>query len=261
MNGGSIGKMIGYAAYAAFLLIGCHANTGVNPDNPTFGNLTRLGDDRTYVAYPFPDPWKRKLDTLTLSFEYNPSKVKSISVKATIDSGKTWLPITTLSPDGSNSHTVHWIPKNAPTVPKYFGIKRCFIRIADTTSNDFIDSDTFPLVGAASIVLLDSLEHGIFHVTDTIKVQYGANMDLSSNIQTYFKTDSMNRWVEFVNDSKLPSPDAPLIQNRQKCLIPAAADSMVKFEAENFTQPIKILLKDYSVADCTLMTGDIAILP
>jgi hypothetical protein len=263
MNQLWIGKVIGYVVATALLLIGCHSDNGANPTIPAFGDLSKLGDNKTYVAYPFPDPWKKKLDTLTLSFECNPVKVKTISVKATIDSGKTWLPITTVSPPLSNNQSIHWIPKNPSALPKYFGIKRCFIRIADTTTNEFIDSDTFSLIGAVPMVLLKSLDNDTFHVTDTIKVQYGTNMDLASNIETYFKTDTMTDWIRFFNDSKLPSPDAPPIQNKQNCLIPAAVNDTVKIEAGNFTKPIKIFLKDYTpgAAGASILTGYITILP
>jgi hypothetical protein len=109
------------------------------------------------------------------------------------------------------------------------------------------------------MVLLDSLKNNTYQTTDSIKVQYGANMDLASNIQTYFKTDSMKNWVEFVRDINLPSPDAPTILNRQKCLILQTVDSMVKSEAQNFTQPIKILLKDYSATSYYIITDYITI--
>jgi hypothetical protein len=261
MNRPDIGNVMNLAVMAALLLIGCVPESGTNPDGPAFADLKKLGDNKTYVAYPFPDPWKKKLDTLTLTFECNPSKINSISIAATIDSGKTWIPVTSVSAPFSKNLSVYWVPKNSSMVPKYFGIRRCFIHIADTTTDAFIDSDTFPLVGAASIVLLDSLDRSVFKTTDTINVRYGANMDLASNIQTYFKTDSMDNWVEFVNDSRLPSPDAPIIVNRQKRLVLSAVDSMVKIEAKNFTQPIRILLRDYGAADCLIMTGNIVIVP
>jgi hypothetical protein len=253
-------KMIGHSVTTALLLIGCDGNNGVNPDKPEFGNVTALGGGKIYVAYLSPTARKQKLDTVTVSFEYNSSKAKSIFVKATIDSGKTWLPVATIAPNGSNVETVRWIPKNSSIVAKFFGVKRCFIRIADTVTNAYIDTDTFPLVGAVPMVLLNSLDNDTFRMNDTIKVQYGANMDLASNIQTYFKTDSMEDWVEFVNDSKLPSPDSPTILNKQKCLILASVDSMVKIEAHNFAQPIRILLRDYSSSDLLLITGYITIL-
>jgi hypothetical protein len=256
-------KLLYLAVASAFLLIGCKGNNGLDPDSPAFGNATTLGDGKVYVAYPFRDQWKKKLDTVSLSFDCNESKVQSISVSATIDSGRTWLPIATIAPAGSKTYTVCWTPKSSADFPKYFGIKRCFIRIADTVTDQRIDSDTFPLAGAVPLVLLKSLDNDTFHMSDTIKVQYGANMDMASHIQTYFRTESMENWVEFRNDSKLPSPDAPLIQNLQRCFIPDAVDSTVKIEARNFIEPIKILLKDYSSTspDCVFQTGEIYIVP
>jgi hypothetical protein len=180
-------------------------------------------------------------------------------VTTTLDSGKTWLPLKTFTANNSNNETIIWVPKNSSTVPKYFGVKRCLIRIKDSEKDEFIDSDTFSLIGAIPMVLLDSLKNNTYQTTDSIKVQYGANMDLASNIQTYFKTDSMKNWVEFVRDINLPSPDAPTILNRQKCLILQTVDSMVKSEAQNFTQPIKILLKDYSATSYYIITDYITI--
>jgi hypothetical protein len=260
MNQPCIGKMICYAAIAAFLLIGCHKNPVVVDTSPAFSNLNTLGDNKTYTTYTYKDRWKKKLDTLTVSFDYNTLKVQSISIKVTLDSEKTWLPIATLSPGGSGSDTVHWIPKSSSDVSKYFGIKRCFVRISDTITDSSITSDTFSLIGAIPVVFLDSLGNDTFHMADSIKVKFGVNMDLASSIRTFFKTDSMNSWIEFTNDSNLPSPYDPQIVNTQRCLIPDKVDPS-RVDAKNFAQPIKILIKDYGVGTSQLTSDYITIVP
>jgi hypothetical protein len=212
------------------------------------------------VAYFFSDPWKAKLDTVSLSFDLNVSIAKTITVAATIDSGKTWIDISNITSNGSNGKVVRWAPKNSQTLPKYFGIKHCFIRISDLSTGKFIDTDTFPLIGSIPMIMLNSPTEKSYKGTDSIKVQFGVNADLTSNIETHFKTDSTN-WVQFKNDSNLPSPDAPTIKNFQKVLIPALVDSMVKVEAKNFSIPIMILLKDYSPIPYVITTGYITILP
>jgi hypothetical protein len=246
-----------FAVSSVPFLIVCDVNN--SQSDPEFSNVTGLQSDKVYATYPTSAAWKTKLDTVKVSFEYNSSKVKSISVKATIDSGKTWLPVTDVTPNGSNSETVHWIPKNSSTLPKYFGVKHCFIRIADTTTDTFIDTDTFPLIGTMPMILLDSLDNRTFRMTDTIKVKYGANMDLTSNIRANFKTDSMERWIEFTGGSTLPSPDEPTIFNLQRSFVPMDVDSMDKVEAGNFAQPIKILLRDYGTSDYSIVIGNIII--
>jgi len=255
------GQIIGRTVVSAFLLIGCDGNNPTGSDNPEFGNLTGLGEGKTYVAYAFSDKWKKKLDTVSLSFECNSAKVKSISVTVTIDSGKTWLPVGTVEPNGSNSITIRWVPKTASGVPKYFGGKQCFFRIADTTTDIFIESDTFPLLGTLPMILLDALDNRTFRITDSIKVQYGVNMDLVSNLSTFFKTESMKDWVEFANASNLSlTPYDPTILNLQKCLIPDAVTEKDKQAANYFKEPIKILIKDYGPSQYYIETGYLTVL-
>jgi hypothetical protein len=245
-------KILVYATLLAFYMMGCDGDNGTNPDDPVFSNLSVLNNGKIYVAY-----WKVKLDTVSLSFNHN-SSVTSIAVAATIDSGKTWLDIPAITSNGPNSKIVRWTPKSSSSVPRYFGVKSCFIRITDLSTNKFVDSDTFPLIGPAPLLLLKSLTGNTYQIKDSIKVQYSWNQDLASNIQTYFKNSSDDIWAdkEFTNDSKLPSDTAfPMIINQQKVFIPEYFISIERVGADYFTLPIQVRLKDYGVEDCEFTTG------
>ena len=97
-------------------------------------------------------------------------------------------------------------------------------------------------------------------MNDSVIVEYSANMDLLSNILAFFKTDSMSNWNEFVDAELLNSPQPP-IQNWKKWFIPSQLDASVIAEAENFAQPIKILLQDYSNDLAVAKTDYITITP
>jgi hypothetical protein len=103
-------------------IAGCF-NSGTDND-PPFSNLTKLNDGHRYVAYLAPPNQTEKLDTVKFSFKYNSSKIASILVEATLDSGKTWILVADSTPNSSNGASVQWVPKDAAqTTFNFFGIK------------------------------------------------------------------------------------------------------------------------------------------
>lgn len=241
------------------VFFGCGDN-GVGPgDAPAFSELTGL-DTLPYVAYQTPDEYT-KLDTVTFSFKYNSAKIASILVEATLDSGVTWITIATPAPTKLNGASVQWVPKDGDSATKnFFGYKTGKIKVSAPGSAESLESASFILVGAMPLDLVKPLGGERFGMSDTVMVEFGANMDLLSRIQTFFKTDAMNNWWEFLDSELLPSPKPP-IMNYRHWFIPSQLDASVIADAGNFAQPIKILLQDYSNDLAVQTTGYITITP
>ncbi|MBN2037607.1 MAG: hypothetical protein JW768_12770 [Chitinispirillaceae bacterium] len=237
-------------------LLGCEDNGPTNGD-PAFSNVTGISSN-LYVTYQSPLPGV-KLDTMTVTFTYNSSKVSSILVQATIDAGGTWATCTTITPSSSNSATVKWVPMDEDSAFKYFfGVKTGKLKISDPGSGESIESGNFSLAGLTPIKLIAPLGGETYSINDTIKVQYSANMDILSQILTFFRTDNMSEWAEFINDILLPSPNPP-VSNYIKWFVPSQVDASILKQTNNFEQPIRILVQDYSNRDAEILTGYITI--
>jgi hypothetical protein len=257
-NHPGIGLIVG--VLSVFIgLSGCN-DSGTGPNNdPAFSDLSSLGT-KPYVAYTTPDGFE-KPDTVKLSFNYNPSKMSSILVQATLDNGATWNTVSTLTPGSATRATVQWIPKDADSATRnFFGFKTGTLKLSDPGSAEAIESESFTLIGAVPLKLIKPTGGETFGINDSVIVEYSANMDLLSNIQAFFKTDRMSNWNEFVDDELLNSPHPP-IMNLKKWFIPSQLDASIIAEAENFAQPIKILLQDYSNDLAVAKTDYITITP
>lgn len=251
--------LVWVACVAAMCLTGC-GDEAAGPDNgPAFSNPTKLAATRVYVSYSTPDP-QLKSDTVKLSFEYNSSKVKSIKVEATLDSAKTWIPVATITPDGSPKASVTWVPKDAAqTTFNYFGFKECFIRISDPETDAFVTTDTFKVLGSIPFVLISPRGGETYNKTDSLKVLYSNNADLTSIVITVCAKagpDSIG-WAQGIGKTVRISQDLP-IKNMSTTFIPEelALDQPGYFD---LSMPLQLLLADYGQNGKWIQSGDIAI--
>jgi hypothetical protein len=236
------------------LLSGCGDN-GINPDNkPAFSNMALLGE-KLCVAYKSPDPVE-KLDTVKVSFSYNSSKVKSIDVRATLDSEKTWIPIGTALPNSSEMAVIPWVPKDDSITFNYFGKKEGFVRIRDTVSNEYIDSDSFIIAGRVPYVLLRPSRKETFSIADTIGIFYSQNQDLSANLSVGFLFWADTGYdMETHCDTTIKLSQSLPIKHFLTNIVP----SEYAEKAIMFAQPITIFIADYSSTSLILQADSITI--
>lgn len=234
------------------MLLGC-VDSGTTPDqSPALSNMAILGN-KLYVAYKSPDVLE-KFDTIWISFNYNPSKVKSIDIRATFDLEKTWIPLSAVIPDNSKKASFAWVPKNDSITFNYFGRKEAFIRVSDTISNVHIDSDSFVIIGRVPYVLISPKSKDTFSINDTIRILYTQNTDRSSNISVGFLLPSDTGYVNITNRTVKLSESLPI------------KDFMTKFvprdfaeRARNFADPITIFIADYGSSSLVLKADSIII--
>ncbi|MBN2037856.1 MAG: hypothetical protein JW768_14035 [Chitinispirillaceae bacterium] len=225
-------------------LIGCN-NGGTGPDqsnDPAFSNVSPL--ESIYVTYPSPDQSARK-DTLVLTFDYNSSKVSSIVAQLTLDSGKTWNIIATITPSSSNKGTVTWIPKDSSSAfMDYFGIKEGYIQLLDLPTNAWATTDTFQLYGSRAVELTNPSGIATYSRNDTIRIEFGQNQDISGFFSVYFRSDSMIDWV-LVNEMEKESQSLPFKFFLTKLVPQVYIDEANLVNGNDFREPIIILVADY----------------
>lgn len=242
---------------AAVVLTGCGDNVTAPDNGPAFSNPTKL-NTHIYLSYTSPDPLL-KSDTVKLSFDYNSSKVKSIKVDATLDSARTWIPVATINSDGSGKASVTWVPKDAAkTTFNYFGFKECSIKISDPETDAFITTDTFKVLGSIPFVLISPRGGETFNKTDSLKVLYASNQDLTSNITVCAKAgpDSIS-WAQGIGKTVKISQDLP-IKNMSTTFIPEelALEQPGYFD---LSMPLQLLLADYGPNGKRIQSGNITI--
>jgi hypothetical protein len=244
---------------SAGFIAGCFDN-GTEPDNdPAFSNLTKLNDGHRYVAYLAPLNQTEKLDTVSFSFNYNSSKVSSIKIQATLDSGKTWIQVADVTPNSSNNASIQWIPKDAALTDfNFFGFKDCWLQISDPTSGEYINSDTFQVIGAIPIVLISPKGGEEYNQTDSIKVLYSNNQDITANVEVCAKAgaDSVD-WARNFGTTIVISKTLP-IKHFSTTFIPqvVAQENPGYFD---FAYPLIILLADYGPNGKRIPSGEITI--
>lgn len=256
-KGGEKGLRVG--AIALFIwFFGCDdGGTGPNND-PALSNLTKLNTGYLYVAYKTPNV-DTKLDTVTITFDYNSSKIQSIAVKATLDSGQTWIKIADLNATGSNHASIKWIPKDAAqTTFNYFGFKECYLRIEDASASVYLVSDTFQILGAIPFILISPKGGETFTKTDSMKITYSNNQDMTAKVTVCAKAGPES--VDFACDSSTPvriSQTLP-IKTWVTTIVPQDF-AEIKPESFDFTFPLVILLADYGPNGKRLTSGEITI--
>jgi hypothetical protein len=241
--------------FFAALLLGC-VDKGVTPDNsPAFSAMARLGDI-LYVAYKPPLDVPGKSDTVTISFNYNVSKVKSIAIRATIDSQKTWIVLADLAPNSSNKAVVRWVPKDEPAVFGYFGKKECFVRVSDGLTQEHIDSDSFLICGNVPFVFVSPKSKDTFSLGDTVPIVYSQNQDRSSNLTAGFLVAGD---TGFVNISDKNGTEKISVSLPIKNFITKFIPRDFAGRARNFADPITIFIADYGGAGAILKADSISI--
>ena len=239
----------------AALFIGCKGSITAPDNSPPFSDMAPLGG-KLYVAYKSPDA-AQKLDTIKISFTYNSSKVKSIDVRATLDSERTWIRLGAAMPAGSGKAAYKWIPKNDSIAFNYCGKREAVIRVIDSLTNEHIDSDSFLIVGAVPYVLVSPKRKETFGVTDTVQIVYTQNQDLSSSISVGFllPTDTGYVNISDKNMTVVLSKSLP-IKNFVTKFVPIDFAG----RAGNFTNPITIFIADYGGPSAVLRADSITII-
>jgi hypothetical protein len=238
---------------------GCFNNGTDN--SPPFSNLTKLNNGHRYVAYLAPLNQTEKLDTVKFSFKYNSSKITSILVQATLDSGNTWIQVADLTPNSSNSASVQWVLKDAAqTTFKFFGFKDCYIQISDPTSGESIMSDTFQTIGAVPVVLISPKGGETYNKADSVKVLYCQNQDRSANISVCAKADpDSGNWARSLKTATVVQISKTLpIKTFSTTFVPEI-EALAQPDNFDFTYPLLILLADYGPNGARILSGEITI--
>jgi hypothetical protein len=265
---GSMNMKISYAARYAPLSIVCalsgffagclDGGTGPN-DDPAFSNLTKLNDGHRYVAYLAPPNQTEKLDTIRFTFKYNSSKINAILVQATLDSGKTWITISEMTPNNSNSASLQWVPKDAAqTMFNFFGFKECYLRISDPATDEHITSDTFQTIGAIPFVLISPTGGETYGKTDSIKVLFSNNQDITGNVEVCAKAGpAAPDWARNFGTTVLISKTLPVKQVSTTFVPQEVAQE--KPDYFDFTYPLLVLLADYGPNGKRITSGEIIV--
>jgi hypothetical protein len=198
-------KGLWFGIIAIFVgLSGCDdGGTGPN-NNPAFSDFTGIIAGNTYVAYTSPNPALNP-DTIRFSFNYNASLVSSMVVKATIDSGRSWIYIAKQTLTNSGKVSIEWVPKNnSKTTFNYFGFKKCYVWVEDTVTGHYLKSDIFKITGSAAFGNLTGLNNNLFYVAymspdrlsklDSVRFSIEYNSSLVTAITVEATIDSGRTW-------------------------------------------------------------------
>jgi hypothetical protein len=252
----------GVISIGIVLFFFCDFGTGPDgtPDNsPALSNVS--APDSVYAGY------FRLYDppcTLSVSFNYNSSKVSSIDVSATVDSGKTWIPVTTIAPNGTNTAKVVWpLATDADTGHfAFFGYKEGCLKISDTSSGVSIISPGFSIIGNLPFVLISPTGGEKFSVNDSIAMTYGVNTHLTALIKPCIRpADSTLQWKaleSFTSRTTVTYQRGPARFFIQKFQL-AYFDSTQQWSDKWATRPLQIMLKDYGSGGKIKISGPITI--
>jgi hypothetical protein len=257
------GKRTGFIGWgiAALLLSGC-GDSGTSPKIASaFYNISK--PDSLYLAYESPD-FFNKPDTISLSFNYNPAKVTSIYVSATLDSGKSWILVSSITPNSSGFASVLWTPKTDAVSDNftYFGEKKSFFRIQDASSNETIESDKFIVIGRETGILISPKGGEILRSNDSITVRYAQNQDLTGHLELYYSPiysgypDSVNWIPPQVSQQLGPSSNLIIKYFIAKFSL---SDPNNNYDLTALL-PIKVMVADYGKSPRTWISGAITIL-
>ena len=249
------------AGMAALAVWACDdGGSGQGPDNsPALSAVSGL--DSVYAGYP------RLYDppcTLSVSFNYNDAKVTSLEVSATLDSGKTWIPVSTVTPNATKSAKVVW-PLNTVADTghfDYFGYKEGYLKITDKSSGASLNSPTFSLIGNMPFVLNSPKGGETFSVKDSIGLLYGVNTHLTAQIKPCIRpNDSAIQWKaleSFTSVTTLMGQRGPIRSVMQR-FTPAYFDTALAWSGKWADHPMQIMLKDYGSGGKIKLSGLITI--
>jgi hypothetical protein len=242
----------------------CCCNTGTGPDgasdnSPALSNIS--APDSVYAGY------FRLYDppcTLSVSFDYNSSKVSSIDVSATLDSGKSWIPVTTVVPNGTNTAKVVWaLTTDADTGHfAFFGFKEGYLKISDKLSGASINSPMFSIVGNTPFVLTSPRGGETFSADDSISIVYSVNTQITAQIKPCIRpNDTTIQWKaleSFTSNTTLTYQRGPIRSFVQKFSL-AYFDSTLEWSDKWADYPLQIMLKDYGSGGKIQFSGLITI--
>ncbi len=244
------------------MLSGCDNATGpdgASDNSPALSNIS--APDSVYAGY------FRLYDppcTLSVSFDYNSSKVSSIEVSATLDSGQSWIPVTTVVPNGTNTATVVWpLTTDADTGHfAFFGFKEGYLKISDKLSDTSINSPVFGIVGNTPFVLTSPGGGETFSVDDSISIVYSVNTQITAQIKPCIRpNDTTIQWKaleSYTSNATLTYRRGPIRSFVQK-FTPAYFDSTLGWSDKWTDHPLQIMLKDYGSGGKIQFSGFITI--
>jgi hypothetical protein len=242
----SVAIFVNVFAAAMMIFSGC-GDSGTNPV---------AGLDTLYAAYESSD----KPDTVNLSFVYNSSKVSSINVEATLDSGVSWITIRSITANSSNKATVQWLLNSDTVNFNYFGIKNAYIRISNAdSSSDLILSDTLKIIGLTPFILTSPKGGESYSVSDSIEVLYSTNSDLVARVVACFRpNDTAFDLVGLEDDNSAAltviSTEYTIKNFSRKFCLSGFTDLTSAW----LTYPLQICIRDYN-SDMRITLGDITI--
>ncbi|MBN1601516.1 MAG: hypothetical protein JW915_07905 [Chitinispirillaceae bacterium] len=169
-------------------LIDC-GNNAAGPDTtPSLSNLT-IPANLILTCYPYKGFSSRK-DSVKISFDYNSRKIPAFNIEGSIDTGKTWFPLTQKSTSAANHEDFFWYPKHDSSNQtfKFCDEKKCVIRV--TSNLDTLMSSEFYLIGSRPAQLIQPLQGVHFSISDSLPLEFNSNSDLLSNIDTWYFVES-----------------------------------------------------------------------
>jgi hypothetical protein len=252
-------EAIAVNVFAAAMIFSRCGDSGTNVDyNPVFGNIAGL--DTLYSAYEL----SGKPDTVKLSFDYNSSKVSSVNVEATLDSGVSWITIRSFTANSSNKATVQWLLNSDTVNFNYFGIKNAYIRISNAASSgDLILSDTVKIIGLTPFILISPKGGESYSVSDSIEVLYSTNSDLVARVVACFRlSDTLagrDTLIGLADDNSAALTVISTEYTIKNFLRKFCLSGFTDLTSAWLTLPMLIVLKDYGAAGKILTSGGITI--
>jgi hypothetical protein len=257
----SSGYILAFTSLMMALSFACNSGTGPDDnDAAILSNVSAL--DSVYTGYyRMYDPC-----TLKVSFNYNASKVSTIDISATLDSGKSWIPVSTVTPSGSNTATVVWpLTTTADTGHfNFFGYKEGYLKIVDKKSGTSINSHTFNIIGNAPFALTSPKGGETFSVNDSISLIYSINTNLTAQIKPCIRpNDSTIQWKALESSSSTMSTTyqrGPVRSFVQKFTL-VYFNGLLNWTDKWADHPLQIMLKDYGSGGKIKFSGLITINP
>jgi hypothetical protein len=225
-------------------LVNCTDATGPEDSKPVLSNL-KLPENFTLTCYPFQNKFLiTRNDSITISFDYNSTKIAAYSIEGTIDSGKSWFTITQSAVSAANHENFIWSPKDIKNeIFKFCDKKRCIVRVA--TISDTVTSNEFNIIGSEPAVLIQPKKGDHYHITDSLVVQYNCNKDLLADIDIAFFIDIPANKAQFSEDSARVITNEVANSNVKKMIyfIPLQRYSA---KLPDTTSPVSIMIYDYN---------------
>jgi hypothetical protein len=254
--------ILAFTSLLIAIFFACDSGTGPADNNAAIlSNVSAL--DSVYTGY------YRMYDppcTLKVSFNYNASKVSTIDISATLDSGKSWIPVSTVTPNGSNTATVVWpLTTTADTGHfNFFGYKEGYLKIVDKKTGTAINSQTFSIIGNAPFVLTAPTGGEIFSVHDSISLVYSVNNHLTAQIKLCIRpNDSTIQWkaLESSSSSMITTYQRDPVRSYVQKFTLVYFNGLLNWTDKWADHKLEIMLRDYGFGGKSKISGLITINP